>query len=254
MAKYTLLEIVQQIASSTGSDDIVSINDSTESLQLANIVRRSYFDLIKRTKIPEHYSLVQLTETSSVTPTLMTVSIDISKLEWIKYNRITDVSDENRMELIDFLPLEEFLNRMSNLDATASNVTSFSQTFEGYTHSFYVQNDKQPSCYTSFNDNTLVFDSYDVNIESFLQSSNTMCYAKLTIPFTMSDVFVPDLDEEQFALLLNEATSLAWAELKQTAHPIAERNSKRGWTHMQKTKNLVPTLSDFDKLPNFGRK
>ena len=55
-------------------------------------------------------------------------------------------------------------------------------------------------------------------------------------------------------LLLNEAKALAWTELKQAQHPKAELNSKRGWTSLQRTKHATETLSDFDKLPYFGRK
>ena len=58
--KYTLLQLVQTIASSMDSDEVNSISDSTESLQIANIVRSVYYDLINRAKLPEHFTLVTL--------------------------------------------------------------------------------------------------------------------------------------------------------------------------------------------------
>lgn len=254
MSKYTLLELTQQIASSLGSDEITSINDSTESLQIAYIVRRAYFDLIKRLDIPEHCSLLTLTETSSVSPTVMKIPAGASEIKWIKYNKIVTASDPDTWELVEPLPVNSFLDRMHLLNTDNSNVGTFSYSFDNSAIDVYYTNDKQPSYYTLVDDYTILFDSYDVDLENYLQSVNSLGYVKLVIPFSVSDNATPDLDEENFALLLNEATSLAWAELKQTAHPIAERNSKRGWTHLQRTKNNVTLYKDLDLLPNFGRK
>jgi hypothetical protein len=254
MATYTLLELVQQIASSTGSDDITSINDSTESLQIANIVRRAYFDLIKRADIPEHFSLSQLASTSVSTPTIMTISDSVCELKWIKYNKILSATDQDRWTLVTPLPTDVFFERMHLLDTDETNVDTFTLTVDGYSQDIYLRNDKQPDFYTTFNDSTIIFDSYNINLETYLASGNTQCYGKNTAIFTLSDSFTPDIDEEHFTLLLNEATSLAWLELKQAPHPIAERNSRRGWTHLQRTKHGIPLESAFDKLPYFGRR
>lgn len=42
MAKRTLLDIVQEILNDMDSDEVTSINDTIESLQVANIVRSCY--------------------------------------------------------------------------------------------------------------------------------------------------------------------------------------------------------------------
>jgi hypothetical protein len=254
MSKYSLLEIVQQIASSIGSDEITSIADSTESNQIANIVRRAYFDLIKRLDIPEHFSLVKLTETSANTPVVMTLPSTAASVSWIKYNKKLTSTDQERWTLVDPLPVDMFFEKMHSLDTDETYIGSSTLSVTDGVVDIYYRNDKQPDFYTVIDDSTIVFDSYDISLETYLTSTNSLVYTKKVIPFTMSDGFTPSLDEEHFALLLNEATSLAWAELKQTQHPIAERNSRRGWTHLQRTRNAIPLQSDFNKLPNFGRK
>lgn len=70
----------------------------------------------------------------------------------------------------------------------------------------------------------------------------------------MQDSFIPDLDDEQFTLLLNEAKALAYFELKQSAHPKAEQEIKRGWSSVQKNKSVVNSPGYFNELPNYGRR
>ena len=57
--KYTLLEMTQDILSNMSSDEVNSISDTTESLQVATIIKQKYFDLISRVNRPEHDQLIQ---------------------------------------------------------------------------------------------------------------------------------------------------------------------------------------------------
>jgi hypothetical protein len=86
MAQPTLLEIVQDIASSLSSDSVNSISDTPESLQIANIVKRTYYDITARAEFPEHYQLFQLTASgSTLQPTVMTCPTGLTRIDWIKY-------------------------------------------------------------------------------------------------------------------------------------------------------------------------
>jgi len=93
-----------------------------------------------------------------------------------------------------------------------------------------------------------------------LQANKTLAYGSKTTSWTEIDTFTPNLQPQQFALLLSEAKALAWAELKQTAHPKAEVSARRNWRHLQKTRNTTPmgrplnNASFFDNLPNYGRR
>lgn len=254
--KYTLLDLVQTIASSMDSDEVNSVNDSVESLQIANVIRTVYFDIITRANLPSQYSIINLEASGDATkPTLMYIPDEVANIEWVKYNKRIISSDPLTMETVDFMTLNDFFTRMSNLNPnTDTHVGSFPITIGSDTFTIQYRNDQPPSYYTTFNDNTLVFDCYNADLETTLQGSNTACYAKLNIPWTLSDNFIPDLNEEQFPLLLNEAKSLAWAELKQTTHTLAERNSRRAWVHTEHKKHQSETVSSFDELPYYGRK
>ena len=86
MAQPTLLEIVQDIASSLSSDQVNSISDTPESLQIANIVKRTYYDITARAEFPEHYQLFQLNASgSTLQPTVMTCPTGLTRIDWVKY-------------------------------------------------------------------------------------------------------------------------------------------------------------------------
>lgn len=237
------------------SDEVNSINDSVESQQITKIVRNAYMSIKNRGNLPEHYSLITLDASTDATkPVLMTLPSTINKIKWVKYNKILEVGDPINMQLVEYYKLEDFLDMIHSFNEDETYIDTFSHTVGTDTFTFLYRNDKQPDFYTTFDDNTLIFDSYDSDIEATLQKSNSLCYGKLVTSFTLSDSFTPDLDEEQFDLLLNEAKLLAWAELKQAPHEIAERNTRRGWTHNQTAKYATEDYSSFNKLPYYGRK
>ena len=120
---------------------------------------------------------------------------------------------------------------------------------------FYF-NDRFPTCYTTVDDFTLLFDAYNSDEDSTLQKSKTLCFGKLSPTFTLTDSFTPDLDAELFSLLLNEAKAQAFAELKQQQNPIAEGRSRRLWIQSLKNRQAVPDpYSRYkDHYPNYGRK
>lgn len=253
--KYTLLDLTQTILSSMDSDEVNSIDDTVESQQVAKIIKTVYFDIVNRANIPEQSTLFQLEASGDATkPVLMTIPTTFQNIKSIKYDQQTIDDDHPRVTEILPLPLEDFLNMMHRMDSTEDNADTFDQTIGTSTITFTYFTDRAPTYYTSFDDGTVIFDAYDSEVDTTLQSVKTVCFGKKNIPWTMSDTFIPDLDDKEFPLLLNEAKSLAFAEAKQTPHPIADRNARRNWVNIQKQKTKIPLSSDLEKLPNFGRR
>lgn len=254
--KYTLLDLTQTILSSMDSDEVNSISDTPESLQVATCIRSTYFDIINRANLEEHYSLITLNASGDGSkPTLMTMPTTVADLQWLKYDCATVDDPEINMQDLTYIEPKEFLDRMYSLDESETNVGTFIHTFDnGDEVKFLYTNDNAPSTYTVFDDYTFIFDSYDAAMDSTLQKAKTLGRARNTINWSMTDSFIPDLDETQFPLLLNEAKSLAWLELKQLPHQKAEVFARRGWTSVQKNKINTSDERDFDRLPYFGRR
>ena len=358
--KQTLLGMTQSILSSLNSDEVNSISDTPESLQVAEIVRQTYFNIISRLDITDHEQLVQLQPSLEETqPVIMYVPDGVSNLIWLKYfnSNVLDVASGTSVhgtntnlvatpswsatsvtsitigtglkvftlnssllpivvnqavtikstvtpvnamtgtvssyvggvltvnvtsftgsgtfaawtltggvvatavpgyQYVTILPIAQFLDMTNSFNPSESNVLSF--TFEDNSNNypgnftFYYKNDKQPQYCTVLSNFYVIFDGYDNSQDSTLQTSKTMAMGKVIPTFTMVDSFTPNLSDEQFTLLLNEAKSLAYFELKQSAHPKAEQEAKRGWSSIQKTKSVVNRPTYFDALPNFGRR
>lgn len=255
MSSYTLLEYVQAILSSMDGDEISSITDTTESLQVAHIVKTVYNDIQARLDLPEHYNLFSLTASGDNTkPTLMTRPTDVMNIEWVQYNKVQSGDTDPIFTKIEFLPLDQFLLMQDALHVSDSTVASFSQTEGSDTITFIYRNDKAPDFFTTYDDLTLIFDSYDSAVDTTLQSSKTRCYGRKDQEFTLSNSFTPFLDRDASTLLLNEAKVLAFAELKQMGHDVARQWANRGWVKSQKAKRGVDIFrNELDRLPDYGR-
>lgn len=250
MPKMTLLAMTQKILSSLDSDEVNSITDTVEAEQVADIIETSYYSLITEMDIPEHYTLLPLTALGdSSRPTHMKLPTGVDKIQWIKYNIIK--IGENDLNYVDipYVTPSEFLLSQMSLQSSNSNVI---QVTEGSTI-ILVKNDEAPTCWTSFDDEYMVFNSYDSTIDSTLQASKTMAFGCVEPSWTKSDSFIPDLDSNLFPVLLADSTSMAFIELKQQAHAKAEKRARVGAAKWQKNKRNFDEAK-IDLRPDYGRK
>lgn len=369
--KYSLLEMTQSILSSLSSDEVNSIGDTAESLQIVNIIEQVYYNMAARGNLPEHNGLVQLQGSDDVTrPVLMTVPDNVTRIDWIEYydanpadstsfmvdqygsysnqhdtntnlsynatftgsfpwsvtsttsvtvgtgtqnfqvSNGTSIFPGNLVEVLSgtttymsgtviayvpgnttatlslnitatsgsgtftswtinqlnapttapgykrirVLPVHEFIKMQTSLDPTTANVGQFNFVFNGQNFLFNYQNNTQPRHCCFINNQYVIFDNYNNSFDSTLQGSNTMCWAWFIPPFLLEDNFIPNLNDYQFPLLIAEAKSLAFLELKQTLNQKAEQESKRQWSNLQKNKSVTNKPSYFNQLPDFGRR
>lgn len=249
MAKMTLLEMVQDILSDMDSDEVNSINDSTESLQVAQIIKSTYYNIVDGKDYPFFKELFQLDTSGTVSrPTHMRLPETIIDLEWIKYDCKKSGETRNRYTKIEYKTPEEFLEIVDQRLSTATNIQVVTDA-TGIKLNIYK--DKAPTYFTSFDDDYLVFDAFNNTVESNLQNSKTQCHGKRSVAFTLSDTFIPDIPVQMFSYLLNDAKSACFVTLKQMANPKVEqqavsqkrRMSQEAW----KIKNGI-------SYPNYGRK
>lgn len=259
--KYTLLELTQAVLSSMDSDEISSINDTVESQQVVEVIKTVYDDIISRGDLQNNKVLGNLNPSNDITkPIVMSKPDTIDRIEWIKYDtRLVGDTVPAWVEMSYMRP-GDFIDYMHQFNENESYVDAFDHIIDGFTIRFAFRNDQAPKFYTTFNDSLIFFDAYDSDVDSTLQSSKTIVYGHKVTEFTKSDSWVPNLQPQQFALLLNEAKSLAWVELKQIPHEKAELTARRNWRHLQKTRQTIPDGTNFqgnpffNRLPNFGRR
>jgi hypothetical protein len=141
------------------------------------------------------------------------------------YNKRTDTDTRDKYEAVQYLYPDEFLMKLNERDSSDTAIDSVTDT-GGIT--LLIRNDAAPTYWTSFNDQEIVFDSYDSDVDTtYLQNSKFQCLGYVEPTFSRSNTAYPDIPEEMFPLLLNEVKSRASYLLKQSTNEKAELESTR---------------------------
>lgn len=228
MQKMTLLEMTQNILSALDEDEVNSITDTVASLQVAEIIKETFYEQFNNIFVPEFRKLVQLESISDLTrPNYLRIPSTVSKIEWVKYK---DYRNDSRFRTLDYLTPEEFLERRLQYTSDSYNVV-LTEDFSGI--EYYIHTDRGPSYFTMFDDLHIVTDAYDLENESVLQTSNTLAFAWVVEEFQMVDSYVPPIDGNLFPLFLAEAKSTAFINLKQISSSKEEQRARRQRIRMQ---------------------
>lgn len=267
--KFTLLEIVQDILNDISGDEVTSISDTTEATQIANIVRSSYFHLVSQRSLPEHKTLFRLDETSSTTPTTMTLPTDVIRVDWIKYDKklepgafsggvfdgsVFDTYEGSRYSTVEYLDPLDFFALVGSRTWDGVNVKSYTFTGARDTHEVKYKT-VNPEYYTVLEDYYFIFDGINENVSpSYLESSLTIAYGLKKPEFTLSDSFIPDLDSTEFNWLMEESKSASSIKLRQVDDPVASKRARRGWVRTMGNSQNAKKTSFYNTLPDYGRK
>ena len=208
MAKLTLLAMTQNILSALDSDAVDSIDETVEAVQVAELIKEAYFDLLSQRDWPFLFVLGNLDGLGDVNnPTKMKIPDTYNKIKWIKYNK----------QEVQYADPETFHNIISQRVAQTGVINS----------NGYVIN-QDPQYWTSYDDTYIIFDGYNQSAESTLQSSKAVVYGTQQASWSHVDSFIPNIPEKFFPTLLAEAKSQAFVNLKQQSNAREERKATRG--------------------------
>lgn len=252
--------MVQILLAALDSDEVNSIDDTVESNQLALLLRSCFYDLATDLQLPEHEGIFQLiSSTDSSKPVIMTVPTSVCTVHQMRYDvRTADEVFANWRELV-YLPLNEFVDQQNQL-RTQDSSTSVQEVLinsgpvSTQTHRILCRTDTSPTYFTTYDDSHVILDSYDSTLESTLQGHKTQCFGSLYPTFELSNTYVPALDPTQFAYFLNKAKVRAFFELKQQENAEAAAEARKQKITIQSRKRRVPTQTEFDKIPKYGRR
>ncbi len=225
IGKMSLLAMTTNILSAMDSDEVNSINDTVEALQVAEVVRETFFDVFGNLELPVRSSLIQLEALNDVDrPNYLKIPDNVKSVTWIKYNYRED-GDTDWREVI-WLDPETFIKRQISV-SDGTLITDLSGVV------YPISTDENPRHYTSFDNTHLVFDSYNSSVDSTLQTSQSLTYGYVYPNFELEDNFVPELDANYFPILLAEAKSTCFVNFKQESNAKEEQKAKRGRMRVQ---------------------
>lgn len=247
--KRDLLDMVQEIQSDLDLDEVESIDDTMESEQIVIILKATYYSMISNRNWPHLRRSIQIEPYSDTArPTHMKIQDEIKELCFLNYNKATATDTRKKYEVVKYLQPDEFIHKTNQNDNSQPNVTTV--TDPGGIELF-VRNDTAPTYYTSFDDSTLVFDSYDSGVDSSLQESKVQAQAYVIPSWSSSDSFIPDLPDDAFTALVEEAKSRASLRLRQVADQKAEQESGRQNRWLARKARRVAGGIQY---PDWGRK
>ena len=223
--RKTLLEIVRAILSEMDSDDVNSIQDTTESLQVADIVRGCFEEMTSNRNWPGHKELAQIQHSGDPTkPTHLKLPQGCRELLFLKYDKTKDPLATAQMQELIYRHPDDFL-RMTSGRSRAGNSVEMITDYGGT--QIAVINNVAPTYWTSFDDTYIVCDSYNKDLEATLQQSKTQALYYRSPSWIHKDDAIPDLPEDAFSALIEESKSTAFFVLKQMPNDKAEQKATR---------------------------
>lgn len=228
MARKTVLNYVQAALNAMDSDNVDSISDTEEALQVANELQDTYYELLNREDWEFLHQPARLTGAGDLNnPTKLLIDAEIKRFDYIAY-----VVDGVSKELCYLSPVE-FLKKFSAGGDNRLQVT------DGSGVNFYVGTDRAPTYYTSFDDESIVCDSYDSDLESTLQGASTSCIGVVIPTFSITDTHTPDIPQHMEPLLQSALNAACFVYFKQTQSGKDEQRSLRQLAQARREESKV---------------
>jgi len=246
-ARMSLLEMTQNILSAMDSDEVNSIGDTVESLQVAEEIRNTYYELATALKIPSNQKLLTLEPLSDPDrPNYLKIPDGVQSIEWIKYK-----DEDGQYRDVRYVEPEDFIRRTQWFHNHQPFVSVTDPEYGSI--SFNILTNASPSFWTTFNNSLIVFDSYNSELDSSLQESKVLCSGFEVFDFDLADDFVPELDTFRFPLLLATAKAACFVNFKQISNANEERRSRRQMVRAQNDLWRADQRRPYNRTPNYGR-
>lgn len=247
-ARMTLLEMTQNILSAMDSDEVNSISDTVESLQVAQEIVTTYYELFASRDLPSSKQLITLEALSDVDhPTYMKIPDGVASIEWIKYK-----GDDGEYVTVEYMEPVDFLDRANRLTAQDAIVSVGDLSNSAITINFGI--DQQPRFWTTFDNQHIVFNNINLALDSTMQESKSLAQAIKLPELPLTDEAVPDLDTVLFPLLLAEAKKACFINFKGVSNANEERRARRQLVRTQNNLWRGDQRRPYNRSPNYGRR
>jgi hypothetical protein len=232
----TVLQLIQSILNDMDSEPINALGETLESEQVASILSDTFQDIVYTEDLPEHREILKLTAASdTAAPTEFSYADNVIRIHRVWYDTQDNVTatDANRvyLEVVWCDPLD-FIDRMDSVGSSGTDYDTILENSSGTT--LRIINNQHPSFYTSFDNKTIVMNSYNSAYDTTLQASKVRAYGAVVPTIDVTDgAHVVDLSPAHTQYLLRESTSRCFETLKGGTTPKMEQNTRRVRFYLQ---------------------
>lgn len=196
----TVLELIQDIITETGGDAINSISDTIEASDVGTILKQVYSEIVDMYDLPSTRTVQALDGLADVAkPNIMKIPDGSYDIQWIKYDNRLDPSGNKNYQPIAYLDPETFISRCTAGPST--DTTNYVVVMWDSSIPLIVNKTRGPQFWTSFDDKYIVFDSFNILVDSTLQTGKSMIYVETRPNLVIADDTVPTLPENLENLL-----------------------------------------------------
>lgn len=255
MAKLSLLAVVNHYMDATDGFRASSIDDTIESQQLASISEKVFHDLntdVFFSGLTE--KLIQLESLADSTkPNYLRLPDIASRIKDSKvmYNIASGDVGATTLNLkeMEYMRPQDFLDYLGQRSTNQTN-TQIVTDFSGY--QMVIPNKTAPQYYTDFDDEYLVFDSFDSDVDSVMQSSKSGILTSVQRSFVQSDTYIIDFPEWFHPTYLNAVIAEASEMLREEPIFSVARKARIGILKARKKQRIGRDGLDTRKR-NYGR-
>lgn len=247
MTKRTILQLVQDLGSAIGSDEIDTLTETIEVVDIVKILQRTFNEILSRRDWEFlRDRVLQLDDIAGGDTKIfnLVIPINVTKLQCVKY-----IDDNGNFIEIKYKAPCDFYDLVQAREVADDNVTAILND-DGV--ALNIITDMPPSFYTSFDEINLSFDAHDSTRGTGNQAADSVIVANIipTVDFTSPTAVLP-IPERMEILVFTEAQATCNYELRQTADPRSERIARR---QNIKMRELEPKTRRDQAEVNYGRR
>lgn len=237
MSKKTLLRVVQDYLTYVDGFPVDSIFDSEESQQAALIAEHVFDTIVDKNQDLPFQTVVRSLDASgdNTRPSVLLIPSEIRRIHTseIWYNT-ADTGVEWKQ--VKYLPPEDFM-KLADMQFYASESNKQTMLVNGT--QFVIRNDKSPDYCTSFDQQELIFDSFDSAVDTTLQESKTKVIATQAPVFLIEDDFEIPLTERMHSGYTDLVIAECCAALRSMNIGTVSRRANQFTAKMQQTQRTV---------------
>ena len=243
MAKRTILKLIQELGAGLGSDEIDSLDETIEASDIMTILEQTYQEVLNRKTWEFMKGHIRQLDADATYANVLAIPDDVIKIEKITYRDTT-----GKFADVQYLSAEEFMMIVQSRNTVNANITAINNA-DGV--AINVRTDATPAYWTSFDEVTVTFDSFDSSVAAENLATDSVIISDV-MPVTdfTNPAGVLNIPERMETLVFNEALSTCNYRIRQTADPRTDRIARRQGISLRR--NEIKTKSDI-KEATYGR-